>query len=171
MALTERQSEAVARARQVAPVGMLLVKLGLDAKRQFSEALKPTELTPRHVVALFELAQGPMTQQALGDAVGVDPSKLVGLLNDLEAENLVLRRRDRADRRRHIVEISEQGQARLAAAKRAVAAVDERLLEGLDEEQRSELQSLLTHVAGNACPEDCAEISRGELDVPGADCV
>jgi DNA-binding MarR family transcriptional regulator len=124
-------------------VGMLLLKLGRSAQRQCTAALKPGELTPRHIAALFELRGGPMPQQALGDAVGADPSKLVGILNDLEAEKLVVRQRDPEDRRRHIVALADEGDKRLAEAERQIAAVEERLLSGLTEEQRAQLAELL----------------------------
>jgi|SRR5581483_1345083 len=145
------------RIPEVAPVGILLVKIGLEAKRRFTEALRPTQLSPRHVVALLELDRGPASQQALCDAVGVDASKLVGLLNDLEADGLVERRRDSADRRRHIVQISELGRTRLAAAREAATAVDERLLSALSGEERGKLQSFLVRIAESnglgSCPE------------------
>src|SRR5215213_11512506 len=106
---------------------MLLVKVGRAAERWFTEELKPTGLTPKHVGVLFEVDARPTSQQALIDTIGVDPSKLVGILNDLEADGLIVRRRDPDDRRRHIVELSKEGRSRLGAAKRAKGAVEERL--------------------------------------------
>ena len=123
--------------------GMLLVKLGRAAEGWFTEALKPTGLTPRHLGVLFEVDAHPTSQQALIESIGVDPSKLVGLLNDLEAEGLIVRRRDPDDRRRHIVELSKEGRARLAAAKQAASKVEERLFVGLDAAQRKQLHGLL----------------------------
>ena len=98
--------------------GMLLVKIGKAAERRFAEALKPTGLTPRHLGVLFEVQARPTSQQDLIETIGVDPSKLVGLLNDLEADGLIVRKRDPEDRRRHIVEVSEQGSVRLEEAKK-----------------------------------------------------
>jgi DNA-binding MarR family transcriptional regulator len=147
------------------PPGMLLAKLGREAMRQFADALKPTELTPGHLTALYLLRDRAVSQQVLCDAVGVDPSKLVGLLNDLEKESLVVRRRHPADRRRHIVEISELGKKRLAAAERAAAAVEERLLAGLDKQQRDELQGLLSHIVGNTPLDSCHELADPTLEI------
>jgi DNA-binding MarR family transcriptional regulator len=127
--------------------GMLLVKLGRALQRRFIDALKPSGLNPRHVQVLDELRQGPMSQQALADRVSVDPTKLVGLLNDLEGQHLVLRRRDPVDRRRHIVENSREGEARVDAALAAVAAVEDELLAALDGEQRARLRELLVLAA------------------------
>jgi DNA-binding MarR family transcriptional regulator len=84
-------------------------RLGRAAQRRFNEVLKPSELTPRNHQVLDELREGPLSQQALADRAGVDPTKLVGLLNDLEARHLVLRRRDSVDRRRHIRRKLAQG--------------------------------------------------------------
>jgi MarR family transcriptional regulator, lower aerobic nicotinate degradation pathway regulator len=127
--------------------GMLLVKLGRALHRRFNDVLKPLELTPRHLHVLDELRQGPMSQQALADRVGADPTKLVGLLNDLEGHRLVLRRRDPVDRRRHIVENSPEGEARVDAALAAAAAIEDDLLAGLDGEQRAQLRELLVLAA------------------------
>src|SRR5947199_8749659 len=112
--------------------GFLLVKLGRAAEGWFTEALKPSGLSPRHLGVLFEVDAHPTSQQALIDSIGVDPSKLVGLLNDLEAEGLIVRRRDPEDRRRHIVELSKEGRARLGAGKQAASKVEDRLFVGLD---------------------------------------
>ena len=62
--------------------GVLLLKIGKAAERRFEKALKPLGLTPRHLGVLFEVQACPTSQQALIEMVGVDPSKLVGLLND-----------------------------------------------------------------------------------------
>lgn len=147
------------------PAGLLLAKLGRAAYGDFDESLRPIGLTPRHLGALFVLREGPRSQQALIEAVGVDPSKLVGVLNDLEEEGLVVRRRDPEDRRRHIVEISDEGRAKIEAAEQAVRAVDERLLEGLDDEERSQLSDLLRKIASNLGQEGCAELGGRDAAV------
>jgi MarR family transcriptional regulator, lower aerobic nicotinate degradation pathway regulator len=135
---------------QAPTAGMLLVKLGRAAERWFAEALKPSGLTPRHFGVLFEVQARPTSQQALIDSIGVDPSKLVGLLNDLEADGLIVRRRDPEDRRRHIVEVSKLGRTRLEAAEKAAAVVEDRLFAGIDAEQRAALLVALAQVADSS---------------------
>jgi len=130
--------------------GMLLLKIGKAAERRFEKALKPSGLTPRHLGVLFEVQARPTSQQALIETIGVDPSKLVGLLNDLEADGLIVRKRDPVDRRRHIVEVSAKGSARLEDAKQVAATVEEELLAGLDADQRAELLVLLAQVADSS---------------------
>src|SRR5436190_11252656 len=154
------ENEAGKRGLLYAPTaGMLLVKIGRVAERWFTDALKPIGLTPRHLGVLLEVRARPTSQQALIESIGVDPSKLVGLLNDLEADGLIVRRRDPEDRRRHIVEVSKEGRARLAAAERAAKAVEDRLFGGLDSEQRTELLGLLAQVADTSgIYEGCAQL-------------
>src|SRR5689334_292027 len=130
--------------------GMLLLKIGKSAERRFAEALKPTGLTPRHLGVLFEVQACPTSQQDLVETIGVDASKLVGLLNDLEADGLIVRRRDPEDRRRHIVEVSPKGSARLEDAKKTASAVEADLLVGLDEDQVEQLLVLLAQVADSS---------------------
>jgi DNA-binding MarR family transcriptional regulator len=156
MATTDLLNEP--RATSLPLSGMLLVKLGRAMQRRFNDALKPNELTPRHLHVLDELRQGSMSQQALADRVGVDPTKLVGLLNDLEGQQLVLRRRDPVDRRRHIVENSREGEAQVDAALAAAAAVEDEILAALDSEQRAQLRELLMLAAeSSGISADCVD--------------
>ena len=130
--------------------GVLLLKIGKAAERRIADALKPTGLTPRHLGVMFEVQACPTSQQALIETIGVDASQLVGLLNDLEADGLIVRKRDPEDRRRHIVEVSAKGSARLEDAKKVAATVEEELLAGLDADQRAELLVLLAQVADSS---------------------
>jgi DNA-binding MarR family transcriptional regulator len=113
--------------------------------RQGTElALAPLGLRPRHLVALTVLRElGGSTQQALSTTLQIDRTNLVGLLNELEAENLIERRRSSEDRRRHIVELTTAGIDLLAKAEFLLAAVEDEVLSALDDEQRETLYSLL----------------------------
>jgi DNA-binding MarR family transcriptional regulator len=107
-------------------------------------ALAPLGLRPRHLIALTVLRDhGSGTQQALAATLQVDRTNLVGLLNELETGGLVTRRRSTDDRRRHIVEITDDGARRLAEVEVALAAAEDDLLSALDPEQRETLYRLL----------------------------
>jgi DNA-binding MarR family transcriptional regulator len=149
-------------ARRGEPNPVLLAKIGRMAVRRLGEALDPTGLKPRHIAAMTALREQPSSQSALSEATGVDAAKLVGVLNDLESEGLVTRKRDKADRRRHTVELSELGRARLAGVDAAVRAVENELFAGLDAAQRAYLGALLVHIAENASsgPCDAEEIAQ-----------
>jgi DNA-binding MarR family transcriptional regulator len=154
-------SEAARAARLISTeqqpsAGLLLARLSQGALDLYRDALKGTGLKPPHVATLMELREHPIGQQALSEATEFDAVKLVGILNDLETAGLVERRRDCIDRRRHIVVLTESGRARLAEVERASAAADERLLVGLDAQQRSQLAHLLLLVVeGSRLAEPC----------------
>ena len=76
---------------------------------------------------------GSITQQALSVTLEMDRTNMIGLLNELEAEGLILRRRSTEDRRRHVVELTKAGAKRLAEAECALAAADNEVLGALDD--------------------------------------
>jgi DNA-binding MarR family transcriptional regulator len=78
----------------------------------------------------------------------MDGTNVVGLLNDLEAEQLIERRRSPQDRRRHVVELTAKGLELLDKAECVLAAAENEVLAALDEAQREALYSLL-HQATN----------------------
>jgi DNA-binding MarR family transcriptional regulator len=136
--------------------------------RAHSEAsLERVGLRPRHLVVLTLLREtGPATQQALAQAISIDRTNLVGLLNELESAGFLARRRSEEDRRRHIVELTPQGQRTLRAAERALATAEAELLHGLDEREQQTLYELLQRAtAGHML--DCAAALRD----PRADCI
>jgi DNA-binding MarR family transcriptional regulator len=100
--------------------------------------------------------QGATGQQALVETVGVDPSVLVALLNDLESAGLAGRRRDPADRRRHIVEISPPGTRLVNDVYASMAAVDAELFADLDPSEIATLQGLLARIKSSADEQACA---------------
>ncbi|MEU8679276.1 MarR family winged helix-turn-helix transcriptional regulator [Streptomyces sp. NPDC048560] len=138
-------------------LGFLLAYNGAITDTLIRKALAVAGLTPRHVMTLLQLADGPVTQKALIEKLEVDPSVLVALLNDLEGEDLVRRRRDPADRRRHIVEITPEGSCRLGASDVALDAVERALFADLSEGELAALRGLLGKL--RISPEDfsCGE--------------
>src|SRR5437016_10937118 len=89
----------------------LLEHLARVGRRAAETSMSPGGLRPRHLIALKLLSEhGPASQQRLAEALSLDPSNVVGLLNELEERELITRRRDPADRRRHIVELSPLGE-------------------------------------------------------------
>src|ERR1700742_2311769 len=119
--------------------------------------LEPLGLRPRHLIALTVMREngGVTGQQELAAELGVARTNLVGLLNELEAEGLILRRRAPQDRRRHIVELTPAGEERLAAAEAAMGAAEDEILGGLSDRQREQLFELLQQANAGRTP-DCA---------------
>jgi DNA-binding MarR family transcriptional regulator len=141
--------------QQVLPLIEYLARVG---RRAFEASASPGGLRPRHLIVLKLLSeQGPANQQGLADALSLDPSNVVGLLNELEERALITRRRDPADRRRHIVELSPLGEDELALAYSRLSQVEDDLLSALSAEERATLYDLLVRAVGaNSPPCDAA---------------
>jgi DNA-binding MarR family transcriptional regulator len=122
-------------------------------RRAYEGAMVPGGLRSRHLVALKLLSErGAQGQQGLTDALSLDPSNVVALLNELEDRGLLVRRRDPSDRRRHIVELSSVGEEELAAAYARLARVEDELLGRLSSDERATLCELLQRAAGAGAP-------------------
>jgi len=127
---------------------MLIHRLDRIARRRSEIALAPLGLRKRQVVALMILREhGAIAQGALGETLRLDPANMVGLLNELEDQGLLDRRRDPEDRRRHIVELTPEGIAALERAQEALAGVQNYVLAGLDDDERCKLHELLDRAA------------------------
>lgn len=131
------------------PAAVLIARVARRVRSRLRAALVPTELRQRHLVALSYLRDhGPARQQALAESLCMDASSLVCLLNDLEDHDLIARRRDREDRRRGILELTDHGRATLTEIDAAVAEIDAEILADLDESERADLRALLARLSG-----------------------
>ncbi|MET8089927.1 MarR family winged helix-turn-helix transcriptional regulator [Micromonospora sp. NPDC005220] len=137
--------------------GALLDHLARRMRLRSESVLAPLGLRPRHLVALTVLRAGGGTgQQALATILEMDSTNIVGLLNDLEAKQLIERRRSPEDRRRHVVELTEYGAKRLNEAECALASAEDEVLAALDSAERETLYELLSR-ASTATAINCTE--------------
>jgi DNA-binding MarR family transcriptional regulator len=128
--------------------GALLHHLARRMRLRTEAVLAPLGLRPRHLVALTVLRdRGGSTQQALAATLEMDGTNIVGLLNELEARQLIERRRSPEDRRRHLVEVTDAGAEQLAKAEGALSAAEDEVLGALDDSQREMLYGLLQQAA------------------------
>lgn len=126
---------------------VLIARVARAVRQQFELALAPLGLRQRHVVALSYLrGHGPTPQQTLAERLCMDPSSTVCLLNELEDQHLVVRQRDRSDRRRGIIELSAQGEHALGLVDRALETVENEILSTLNGDERAVLHSLLARL-------------------------
>jgi DNA-binding MarR family transcriptional regulator len=157
---------SVAAGQQILP---LIDHLARISRRAADAAMADGSLRPRHVIALTLLSErGSMTQHAVGAALSLDPSNVVGLLNELEERGLITRRRDPADRRRHIVEVSATGAVELTQTYAQLGLVEDELFKTLTCEQRSTLHELLASAVAGLSPSHRSPESR--CQGPGSDC-
>jgi DNA-binding MarR family transcriptional regulator len=122
---------------------VLLTRLARTVYRRSTEDLLGMRL--KHFGALCYLRdQGPTSQAELNDVLHMDANNVVLLLNDLEANGWIERRRDPADRRRHIVEVTNAGLKAIERGERGQESVEDDVLKGLTARQRDELRRLLS---------------------------
>jgi DNA-binding MarR family transcriptional regulator len=123
---------------------MLLRLAKVIHKRSTDERLG---LKLRQVMLLSYLRAGaPALQQQLCESLWLDPNNCVLLLNEMEELGLVERRRDPSDRRRHVVDITDEGRVALERAERAQESIGDELLSALSDDERATLRSLLSRV-------------------------
>ena len=137
----------------VSSTSFLLKRLGFAVKDKAMEAYERSDLHPYHHAVLAVLHEGSReTQGAIADALGYDRGQLVGLLDELEDRGLVERRRDPADRRRHIVRLTPAGKRALAKLRALARQLDDDFLASLDEDERVQLHALVLRLAEQHLP-------------------
>lgn len=125
-------------------VGFLLTRASGLAVRSTNAALEPYGLRVRQYSVLLAAAEADgMSQRDVAALLGLDPSQIVALVDDLEERGLVERRADLADRRARLVQATRQGRKLVLRAERAVREADEGYLGLLDAEERAQLGTLL----------------------------
>jgi DNA-binding MarR family transcriptional regulator len=139
-------------------LGLVLARQGQAMNLRLRQALRTSSLSPRQGATLMHLATvGATSQQALLDALAIDPSALVAILNELEGGGLLHRSRDPRDRRRHTVEITPAGRNAIKAIEHAIAEVEREAFADLNGAEIATLHQLLARVRprNDVCVEDC----------------
>jgi DNA-binding MarR family transcriptional regulator len=124
--------------------GQLFFRLWRATHTRTADALNSIGLTP----ALFALlnvlgARNGAIQQQLSSDMGIDPSAMVKLINELESTGLAERRRRRGDRRAWEVAITPKGQRILKRGRELAEEVEGDVLQGLSPAERRQLVTLL----------------------------
>jgi len=128
--------------------GFLLARLDLAFKSKALAQIEQEGFDAHHYSVLAILAEGSReTQATIADALDVDPSRLVALLDSLEERDLIARQRDPQDRRRHVVSITADGKRQLQRLRSVARQVEDEFLAPLTPEQRETFHSLLLQLA------------------------
>ena len=132
--------------------GALLDLLSRRMRAVGESALQSQGLRPRHLLTMTVLRDsGESSQADLAGTLQLDRTNLVGLLNELENDGLIERRRSPEDRRRHTVVLTDEGRERLARAEFALAAAEDIVLANLSAKQRDTLYELLAKATVASC--------------------
>jgi DNA-binding MarR family transcriptional regulator len=143
--------------------GQLFFRLWRASHTRTAEALESLDLTP----ALFGLlnvlgARKGANQQEIGSAMGIDPSTMVSLIDQLESAGLAERRPHPTDRRAREVAITPKGRRLLERARRMAFQVEDEVLRGLTAAERRELLSLLRRALSSAPPQPLWRAEEGD---------
>lgn len=168
MSAKPRQTGAKTAAKASPSCGVLLFRLSRASGEGLGDALAQVDMRAPEFAILHQLYEaGPISQQALGRALRIHASNLVALIDELEADGSVIRRRDPDDRRRYLLELTDDGMRRLAEAETIAKHAERDMLSPLNAAERDRLRVYLTKLAGHSCaPQDRCGKARPGLEPP-----
>jgi DNA-binding MarR family transcriptional regulator len=143
--------------------GQLFFRLWRASHLRIAEALGSIGLTP----ALFGLlnvlgSREAAIQLELASAMGIDPSTIVSLVDELERAGLAKRRPHPTDRRAREVTITAKGRRLLERARGTAFQVEDEVLQGLSPSERRELLTLLRRALDSAPPQTPWRAEEGD---------
>jgi MarR family transcriptional regulator, transcriptional regulator for hemolysin len=132
------------------PIGLHLTRTARVLSRAFDDALAAAGgSVPVWLVLLSLKTQRLANQRRLAEAIGIQGATVTHHLNAMEADGLVTRRRDPTNRRVHLVELTEAGEALFQRLRAAAVAFDRQLRTGLADEDVATLAHLLDRLCNN----------------------
>src|SRR4051812_11798510 len=143
--------------------GQLFFRLWRASHTRVADALQSIGLTP----ALFGLlnvlgAREGAIQQELGSAMGIDPSTMVSLIDQLESAGLAERQPCPTDRRARVIAITPKGRGLLERGRQMALQVEDEVLRGLSGGERRELLTLMRRALDSAPPQSLWSAAEGD---------
>ncbi len=135
-------------------VGYHLRRAQIAIYEDFEAALGPLDMTPQRFAAMVVIsANDGIAQGRLGRVLGIARSGVVQLVHGLQSRGWVTRDADGDDARAWLLSVTDEGAARLAAARRLVSAHDRRISQRLSAEERRVLVTLLERLGADESTE------------------
>jgi DNA-binding MarR family transcriptional regulator len=133
--------------RAPSSVAFLLSQVGIHASQRFARRIAEIGLHPPQfrVMNMVDAAEG-CSQQAIAEAIGAPPSRMVAIVDELEEEGLVERRPHPSDRRVRCLYLTAAGRRLLARGRKIAGEHEEELMRGLSATERKRLVALLQKV-------------------------
>jgi DNA-binding MarR family transcriptional regulator len=146
----KKQEALEERAPTPRALGLLLSQIGTHAALSFGRKIAGFGISPPHVGILRWIhANAGKNQRELASHLGVVPSRLVVLLDELEGKGLVARERSTQDRRSQQLQLTRKGTRLLEKVERIATAHEADLGSGLTELERETLIELCAKLAAH----------------------
>lgn len=137
-----------------APIGRHLHWVARIVQKAFNDALvEAGGSQPTWLILLMAKRETFHTQHQLAQAVGIEGPTLTYHLDAMEAEGLITRTREPANRRAIRVSLTPTGEALFDELYEAAAAFDRRLRRGVSDEEIATVHAALTRFAENVSGE------------------
>jgi MarR family transcriptional regulator for hemolysin len=132
------------------PIGRQLARTARVVSRAFDDALEQGGgSVPVWLVLISLKSQQLRNQRELAEAVGIREATLTHHLNAMDEQGLITRRRDPANRRVHLVELTDAGEAAFHRLRGAATAFDQKLRAGFSDDEVADLEALLSRLEAN----------------------
>ncbi|MFC9679143.1 MarR family winged helix-turn-helix transcriptional regulator [Streptomyces sp. NPDC056948] len=127
----------------------LLGRAAARGRTLVAEALAEEDMRMWHHVVLSAVRDlGPVAQADLGRGIRLDPKDLVGILDDLQSADLVVREPDPRDRRKNAVSLTPRGARLLKRCEKAARTANDELLAPLSAAEREQFTGMLRRISG-----------------------
>src|ERR1700740_1652826 len=137
------------------PIGLYLAHAARAISRAFDDALAAAGGSlPVWLVLVNLKMRSVASQRELAQAMGIKEATLTHHLNAMETAGLITRQRDPANRRIHVVELTEAGESSFGRLREAALAFDARLRQNVTDDEIATLESLLGRLAANVTRPD-----------------
>ena len=121
----------------------LLAQLGAHAADRFAERIDVLGIMPRHAGILRLIGRIPScNQKTLAKRLGVLPSRMVVLIDEMTEKGLIKRKRSTKDRRHSELALTTRGERVLEKLSHLAAKHEAELLAGLTAKERATLAAL-----------------------------
>ncbi|HEY1356077.1 MAG TPA: MarR family transcriptional regulator [Solirubrobacterales bacterium] len=133
--------------RAPSSIAFLLSQVGVLASQRFARRIAEIGLHPPQfrVMNMVDAAEG-RSQQAIAEAIGAPPSRMVAIVDELEDQGLVERRPHPSDRRVRALYLTPAGRKLLARGRKVAAEHEEELMRGFSAADRNLLAGFLRKV-------------------------
>lgn len=120
--------------------------------REVAQAIEGTMSVSEFLVLRMLAQTGPSRVSQIARKMQITASAVTFLTDKLADKELILRKRDEADRRVVLVSITEKGARVLEELEALRRAAAERMLEGLSDSELSGIVAILEKLAGSIAP-------------------